>query len=191
MRAFPVVPLAFLASGLAAPTALYSCSFDGFVLTVFNDSAFSYSVVSALTGSPWLENGTLAIQSAGRLLSAGAGLQLRGEPELGTGVDGVLGAFTFLSLSWEGGGGESLSTNFSCYTDFGLAAFSALFPEGLSPLAPGMPGTPDTPSTRFPCFSADPGSALLSDAMGFVEWAGEMDTYKNAHGTGLKGYSGG
>jgi hypothetical protein len=183
--------IASTALAVSASVPLFSCTFDGFELTVVNESAFPYTVSSASTGAPWLENGTFAIQSAGRLLIPGSGLESTGPPIFGQGVDGILGSFSFLSLDWQGVGVGSLVTNFTCYTDFGLVSFSTMFPDGLSPLVDGLSGNPDVPSTRFPCFSAGSGSALLSDAMGFVSWAGEMDTYKNSHGTGLKGYSGG
>lgn len=188
-RSLIFVAIFNIAFGAAAP--LFSCEFDGFLLSVLDEPTYPYCVSSSLTGSPWLENGTLAIQSGGRILTPGAGLEIRGTPEVGSGVDGTLGAYDYLAISWNGSSGEAVTSNFTCYVEFGLASFSLLFPDGLAPLYPGTPGIADVPTTRFPCFSANPGSELVSDAMGFVTWAGEMDTYKNAHGTGLKGYSGG
>lgn len=185
-------------------SVLFSCLFGGLALRVYHDPAaplfFPYNVTVAATGSPWLEGGGIAISSGGELLQPGAGLT-PGSPTLGSGVDGALGGFRFLSIPYTGTG-TALVANFTCYDAAGLASFSSHFPDGHAALArPAArvlgrsvrrgPGARVAPATQFPRFSASAGTALRSPGMGFVEWAGEMDEYGNTHGVGLNGYGGG
>jgi hypothetical protein len=175
-----------------AAASLFTCAFDGFMLTV---NSTSYAVASSSSGAPWLEDGSLAVQVAGVWLVPGAGLVPTGAPSLGSGVDETLGAYSFLSLPWATNSTSSSSSstpilqNFTCYTDFSLASFSLTFPEGLAAL--GDSGATERPSIHFPTFSSSAGTSLRSPALGFVEWAGEMSSYANAHGTALNGFGGG
>lgn len=166
--------------------AAFKCEFDSFVLLVNETGSFPYAVTSA-TGASWLEGGSLAIYSGGTMLSPGAGL-VPGAPASGSGLDPALGSYTYLSVPWLVGNAATVWANFTCFRPFGLAGFTLSFPDGL-PLGPSLAGP--APRTQFPTFSAGPGTALRSQAMGFVEWAGEMDSYGNTHGVGLHSYSGG
>jgi len=108
---------------------------------------------------------------------------------MGFGVD-ELGAFSFLSVPWTPAGGAApFFANFTCYTR-ALASFSLHFPGGYDF---GVSSTSDAvASARFPLFyAAGVNSTLLSDDLGFIEFSGEMDSYKNKHGIGLRGYGGG
>ena len=211
--ALALLPSTALAASAVDP--LFSCAFNGFVLSVGDaPTGFAYGVALA-DGTAWLEGGSLAIldAGAGAWLAPGAGLVPAGAPVLGTGADAELGAYAFLSLPWaaNASAGTTLRaaasaasaasvaaadasplflSNFTCYTDAALAAFSLTFPDGLERLG-GGPGATERPATRFPSFSADAGTALVSDAMGFVEWAGEMSEYGDKHGVGLQGFGGG
>ena len=170
----------------ADPAPTFACTAGALTLTVQAQppAALSYSVASTLTGAAWLEGGGLALLQNGAYLTPGAGLLMPGAPQLGAGED-ALGAFTFLSVPWEAQGGAPFTANFSCYAEH--FAFALHFPEGYSPASPSQTALP---ATHFPSFKAT-AATLLSPAMGFVEWAGEMDSYGNAHGVGLQGYKGG
>ena len=201
MVAAPAAAFAAAAAAVAA-AALFTCAFDGLVLSVSGPPGFAYSVADAASGAPWLEGGGLAVfdgggAAGGAWLSPGAGLAAAGAPVLGSGEDGALGAYSYLSVAWArngsggagagaGGAGLSFVANFTCYQPFSLAAFSLSFPDG-AVLGLGA----EHPATRFPSFSADAGAAVRSEAMGFVEWAGEMSDYGDKHGVGLAGFEGG
>ena len=196
-----------LPAAAAAAAALFSCAFDGFLLSVEPDLSYSVAAADGVGAPPLLVGGGLALLD----LSPGAGLSPAGAPLLGVGVDAELGAFSFLSAPWAANASTAPSaaaaataatlrgaaaaaagaplfvSNFTCYTDFSLAAFSLTFPLGLATFG----GASEEPATRFPSFSADSETALRSDAMGFVEWAGEMSEYGNKHGVALNGFGGG
>ena len=171
---------------------LFRCAFDAFVLSVSNVTGppfFPY-VVTSLSGAPWLENGSISVfggNGGNELLSPGNGLQ-PGPAVVGAGSDAALGPYTFLSVPWAGAS-VSIRANFTCFTDFRVAAFVRTWPAGAAVLR--NPGGDAAPSSHFPQFSAQAGTALRSDTIGFVEWAGEMDSYGNNHGVGLRGYGGG
>ena len=182
----------FLLFHTAAASDLFSCAFSNFTLAVDGlGNDWVYEVFQQDT--PWLTSDTatfasLALMHNGSLLTPGNGLTA-GPPTLGSGED-ELGPFTFLSVPWALGaasGAAPFFANFTCY-ERALAAFSLHFPGGY---AFGAPQGADA-AARFPLFfAAGENSTLLSNALGFVEWAGEMDSYENAHGVGLQGYGGG
>ena len=162
---------------------LFTCTFSGFTLRVGGSPPFPYSLSTG--GAPWLEGGTLSLLHNGSYLSPGAGLTA-GAPVAGAGVD-ELGAYTFLSVPWLAPEAAFLA-NFTCYSGGALAALSLHFPGGFS--FGGSLGA--EAAARFPLFfAAGENSTLLSPALGFVEWAGEMDSYANAHGVGMQGFGGG
>jgi len=188
-------PLALLlALRAAAASDLFSCAFAGFQLAV--DGSGDFYEYGVFTGGgpgsyvPWLESdpkgASLALLRNGVLLTPGNGLQ-GGTPVLGSGVD-ELGPYTFLSVPWAptapSPGTGPFFANFTCYGT--LASFSLHFPAGWD--FGGSMGA--DVAARFPLFYA-PGNASLLSELGFVEWAGEMDSYNNVHGVGLQGYGGG
>jgi hypothetical protein len=178
--------LRFLLLGALLPLCagdLFTCPFSGFTLRVLGPPAFLYTLSTG--GAPWLEGGTLSLLRNGAYLFPGAGLTA-GAPVAGAGVD-ELGAYTFLSIPWSAAPGALIVANFTCYGG-ALAALSLHFPGGYS--FGGSLGA--AAAARFPLFfAAGENSTLLSPALGFIEWAGEMDSYANAHGVGMRGFGGG
>ena len=179
--------LAAAAQQRAADTATFACTAGGLTLTVQAQppAAFTYAVASALTGAAWLEGGSLALLQAGSYLTPGAGLTA-GAPALGSGED-ALGAYTYCAVPWETNGSAPFffTANFTCYAEH--IAFALHFPGGYSFASPQQTALP---ATHFPQWQRT-ASTLASAATGYVEWAGEMDTYNNRHGVGLQGYQGG
>ena len=172
------------AGAAAADAATCACTAGGLTLTVqAQPPAFTYAVSSALTGAAWLEGGSLALLQAGSYLTPGAGLTA-GAPALGSGAD-ALGAYAYCAVPWAANGSAPFTANFTCYAEH--IAFALHFPEGYSFASPQQTALP---ATHFPQWQKT-ASTLASAATGYVEWAGEMDTYGNSHGVGLQGYQGG
>ncbi len=170
----------------------FSCAFSGYQLTVTGSGDFWYYSVTTSQGSAWLKSdprgASLSLLHNGAFLTPGEGLT-GGAPALGMGVD-ELGAFSYLSVPWAPSAPAldigPFFANFTCYHDRTAAALSLHFPGGWA--FGGSLGA--DAAARFPLFYAPGNSSLLSE-LGFVEWAGEMDSYNNNHGVGLQGYGGG
>ncbi len=184
-----------------ALTVVFRCHLDGdlsLVVTSSPDPPFFPYSVGPPTGPAWLEGGGYAVSQSGTMFAPGAGLSA-GSPSAGSGVDAALGAFTYFSIPWMADG-LAFVTNFTCHTDFHLAALTASFPTGATGVAtlPSQPmgsasldGGNAVPSVHFPSFAASATTALRSPTLGFVEWAGEMDSYSSKHGVALESYGGG
>ena len=175
-------------------TAAWSCGIGaspGLTLDVIEVAPYSYSV-SQIGGGPWLSGGSLSFFVNGVEYAANSSLN-PGLPSIGTGVDDLLGAYSFFSVPWQTAGTQnpaiSLLANFSCYASGGyagdgIAVFELLFPSGLpnaSVVPPPQQGNYEAggnafPSTRFPSFLAGPSDAVRNPELRYVEYAGCMSS---------------